>query len=184
METVTIRLRDQFSMPPVCCACGAPRGTASLMISRSSLREARFLNLAFPLCDRCARLSSIVVRRRRMTALAGLGLSLLFCVFAFGLSQVFGVAAGDPLDDLIGVLAVVGFVALAGTLVAQWLVSVVGLAPETRRAHRLVSKAVRVMRYDPDSLGGGYVTFAFGNADFAEQFQRMNTGVVLPGRGG
>lgn len=182
MEVVTIRLQSQYQMPRVCCACGAPAGAGKLMISRSSLWEARFLNLAFPLCDRCALLAQSIGRRRRRVLLTGLGASLLFCAVAFGLGQTFVAVPGGLLDRAIGLLLLLAVLTFLGSWVGRWLASLIGLTAESRATYRRVSGAVRVRRYDPDPFGGGYVTFAFGNRDFADRFQEMNTGVVLEGR--
>jgi len=117
--------------------------------------------------------------------LIGLGLSVLLCAAALGTFQASEVIPPViPMDDLLGGLTVLALLALLGTLVAQWLVPVVGVTREVRTAYRRVSRAVNVRRYDPDVLGGGYVTFAFGNREFADRFQEMNGGVVSAGRVG
>lgn len=180
METVTIRLQDQYVMPQVCCACGAPAGTGKLTTSGFSRGSGRFLNLAFPLCDRCARLSEMVNRRRRASRLVALGVCLFLCV-ALGLPQALGAVPGTSVYTLLGSLIVLAPLALVGMLAAQWFASVVGLEREVRDTFRRVSRAVGIERYDTNPLGDGYVTLAFGNEQFADLFQKTNVGVVLPG---
>jgi len=182
MEIVTIRQQDQYVLPKVCCACGAPAESGRLLASGSSRSSARFVNLFFPLCDRCAHLSAIVSRRRRIIRWAGLGLSLLASIAGLGISYVLGAIPDISLFTFLGSLTIFVPLALLGTLIAQWLVSVVGLNREVRETFRRVSKAAKVKRYDADVLGGGYITLAFVNEHFADLFQQMNTGVVLPGR--
>jgi len=179
METVTIRLQDQYAMPSVCCACGAPAGAGRLVKSGSSWSQGKVLNLSFPLCDRCALLSKTLNRRRRVSCLAGLALSLLLCTATFAISWAF--EPGDQLDAVLGSLIVLTPLALVGTLIAQWLVTVVGVDRAAGRTYRRVLRAVKVRRYDPDMFGGGYITLTFANDHFADLFREMNVGVVMPG---
>jgi hypothetical protein len=181
METVTIRLQEQYVMPGVCCACGEPAGTGKLTTSGFSRGSGRVLNLSFPLCDRCALLSEMVNRRRRIGRWMTLGASLFVCV-ALGVPQAFEVVPGTSVYTFLGSLIVLVPLALLGMLAAQSLASVVGLEHEVRETFRRVSKAVGIKRYDTDPLGGGYVTLAFDNEQFADLFQQRNVGIVLPGR--
>ena len=181
METVTIRLQDQYVMPNVCCACGAPAGAGKLTTSGFSRGSMRFVNLSFPLCDRCARLSEMVNRRRRNSRLAALGLSLFLCA-VLTIPQAFEVVPGTSVYTFLGSLIILVPLVLLGTLAAQWFASVVGLGHEVRKTFRRVSKAVGIRRYDTNPLGDGYITLAFGNEQFADLFQETNVGVVLPGR--
>jgi hypothetical protein len=180
METVTIRLQDQYVMPEVCCACGAPAGTGKLTTSGFSRGSGRFLNLTFPLCDRCARLSEMVNRRRRTSRWVALGVSLFLCV-ALGLPQTLEAVPGTSVYTFLESLIVLAPLALVGMLAAQSFASVVGLEREVRDTFRRVSRAVGIEHYDTDPLGDGYVTLAFGNEQFADLFQKINVGVVLPG---
>lgn len=181
VEIVTIRLQEHYAMPPVCCACGMPAGTAKLTASASSARKGRVLNLAFPLCDPCAATFATVQRRRRISCLGGVALSLLMCLLAFGLSRLLLATPSTFLDTLLGILLVLLPLIVLGTVLAQWLVSVIGLSRQERETYRLVSKGATIRRYDPSDVGVGYITLAFVNEEFADRFQEMNTGVVTSG---
>jgi hypothetical protein len=184
METVTIRIQDHYAMPPICCACGAPAGSAKLTASASKARSGRILHLAFPLCDPCATTFATVHRRRRVSCLGGLALSLFMCLLAFGLSRLLQTTSSTLLDSLLGVLIILLPLVILGTLLAQWLVSIVGLSREERATYRLASKGATIRRYDPNELGVGYVTLGFANEEFADRFQEMNQGIVTAGRVG
>lgn len=184
MKDVTIRAQEVYQTPNLCCACGAPAGTAKLT-ARSASRGGRMLNLAFPLCDSCAQVYARVHRRRRNAFVIGLGVSLFLCIATFALSRVLEANPSPTLDTALGVLIILVPVALVGALVAPWLLVVLGLDPETRRTFRSVSEGAKIKRYDPDVFGrGGHVTLSFNDETFTERFVEMNTGVVLPGRMG
>lgn len=169
-------------MPRICCACGEPAGTATLTASGAGRGAARFSKYRFPVCDRCAVLFSTVHRRRRMSCLFGLGLSLVMCIVAAFLAQRVGETAWSALDPLVGVLLALAGITVVAALVVQWLVGVVGLEREAREIYRRVSEAVQVKRYDPGVVDSGYVTLAFVSQEFAQRFEEMNAGVVMPGR--
>jgi hypothetical protein len=180
METVILRLKDQYAMPPVCCACGAPAGVERLGVSAGTSR--RSVSISFPLCDRCAHATSMVERRRRISCWGALGLSAFLCVGAIGTGIALGVdsdTASVSLDNLIGGLLLLAVLTLVTGLVIQWLVSIIGLAPEVRRAYKQVSKAARIKSYEPGFIGRGYITFALRNDRFADLFKEMNAEAVV-----
>lgn len=184
MKEVTIRAQETYHMPNLCCACGEPAGTAKLT-ARSASRGGRMLNLAFPLCDSCARVYARIHRRRRNAFLIGLGVSLFLCIAAFALSRVLEGNPSPALDTILGGVIVLVPVAVIGALIAPWLMVILGLDPETRRTFRNVSNGAKIKRYDPDVFGrGGHVTLTFNDETFTTRFIEMNTGVVLPGRMG
>lgn len=184
METVTIRHQGQYSMPKICCACGSPAESGKLMISGSSRGLVRFVNLSFPLCNQCAHVSQAINRRRRTARRIGLSIVLFLIIGATAVSYASAAIPDISLFTLLG-----GLIPLAPLIVleiwaAQWLASNVGLDREVRRAFRRVLKAVRINRYDVNIMGDGHITFEFINEQFADLFQKMNTGVVLPGKMG
>ena len=183
METVTIRHQDQYTMPKVCCACGEPVGLGRLLVSGASRGGTQLVNFSFPLCDGCAQLAETVNRRRRTARWVGLGvvlfLSLVVAVVAYASDAVLGFSFFTFLSGLIFLIPAV----LLGVGIAQWLASNVSLDRQVSQSFRRVAKAVRVNRFDVDTWGKkGYVTFTFANDQFADLFQEMNTGVVLPGK--
>ena len=91
MQVVTIRRQDHYKMPQVCCACGEPAESGRLMASGSSRSSMRFVNLSFPLCDRCAQQAKIVNRRRRIARWVGLGNILLLSIVAVITSYMSGI---------------------------------------------------------------------------------------------
>jgi len=184
VEVITIRMQDHFTMPRLCCACGAPSGTAKLKASGVSRAEGRFVNLFFPVCDQCATVYHTAGQRRRRIFLVGVALSLVLCVVAFVLSSVVETGPDTFLDSFLGGLMFLAPAVLILTLAAQWLLPIILLGSDARKIYRRVGAAVHVKRYDPDLYQGGYITLAFANEEFADQFQRMNIGVVGPGRQG
>ena len=182
MEIVTIRRQDHYAMPKVCCACGEPAESRRLMASGSSRGGVRFVNLSFPLCNRCAQLAKTVNQRRRTARWIGLGVVLFLVVVAVIASYASEAIPDTSFFTLLGGVIILAPVALLGIWIAQWLASNVGLNREVRRAFRRVLKAVKIRRYDVDMWGEGHITFAFINAHFADLFQEMNTGVVLSGK--
>lgn len=137
----------------------------------------RWVSIAFPLCDRCAHANAAIERRRKIGCWGSLGLSVFLCIGAIGIGMAFGLdsdIAGTSLDYLVGgLLLLAGFTLFAG-LIAQWLVPSIGLALEVREAYKRVSKAVRIKSYKRGFIGRGYITFAFGNDQFADLFKEMN----------
>ncbi len=182
METVTIRHQDQYAMPKVCCACGEPSGSGKLMASGSSGGGSRFVNFSFPLCDRCAQLAKIVNRRRRGARWVGLGVVLVLAIVAVVVSNASETISDVSFFTLLSGLIIIAPFALLGVWIAQWVASNAGLNRDVRRAFKRVSKAVKIKRYDIPTWEKGYITFAFVDEQFADHFQEMNTGVVLPGK--
>jgi len=182
METVTIRRQDHYTMPKVCCACGAPAESGRLMTSGYSKSGVGFVNFSFPLCDRCALLSKTINRRRSTARRAGLASTLLLITAVSGIASVSGALQDVSLFTFLGGLAILAPLALLGILIAQCLVSTVGLTSEVRRTFQRVAKAVKIKAYDADMWGEGYITFAFVNEPFADLFRQMNQGVILPGK--
>jgi hypothetical protein len=142
----------------------------------------RFVNLSFPLCDRCAQLGKIVNRRRRTARWVGLGIVLFLSVVAIVVSYVSETISDFSFFTFLGSLIILAPLALLGMWVAQWLASNVSLGREPRLAFQRVSKAIKIRQYDVDMWGKGYITFTFINKHFADLFQEMNMGVVLPGK--
>lgn len=169
-------------MPRICCACGAPAESGRLMTSGYSRSGVGFVNFSFPLCDRCALISKTINRRRSIARWAGLASALLLIIAVFGIASVSGALQALSLFTFLGSLAILAPLALLGILIAQSLVSTVGLTSEVRRTFKRVVKAVKIRAYDADVWGEGYITFAFVNQPFADLFRQMNQGVVLPGK--
>lgn len=182
MEVVTIRRQDHYKMPQVCCACGESAESGRLMASGSSRGGMRFVNLSFPLCNRCAQLAKIVNRRRKTARWVGLGIVLFLSIVAVVASLISETISDFSFFTFLGSLVILAPLALLGMWVAQWLASNVSLDREVRLAFKRVSKAIKIRRYDVDMWGEGYITFAFINKHFADLFQEMNTGVVLSGK--
>jgi hypothetical protein len=182
MEEVTLRLKDQYAMPLVCCACAAPAGAGGLGVSAGTSR--RSVSISFPLCARCAHANSTIERRRRIGCWGALGLSVFLCVGAIGIEMAFGVdsdTAGISLDNHVigGLLLLLAVLTLAAGLVIQWLTPTIGLAPEVRQAYKQVSKAARIKSYRPGYIGRGYITFALRNDQFAALFREINAEAVV-----
>lgn len=182
MQVVTIRRQDHYKMPKVCCACGEPAESGRLMASGSSKSSMRFVNFSFPLCDRCAQQAKIVNQRRRCSRRVGLGIILFLSIVA-----IIGSYGSPMISDfsfftfLGGLIFLVPLVVIV-MWIAQWLASNVSLDREVRSAFQRVSKAIKIRHDDVDMWGKGYITFTFLNERFADLFQKMNTGVVLPGK--
>ena len=182
METVTIRRQDHYTMPRVCCACGAPAESGRLMTSGYSRGGVGFVNLSFPLCDRCALISKTINRRRSIARWAGLVSALVLVIVVSGIASVSGALQDISLFTFLGSIAILVPLALLGILIAQWLVSIVGLTSEVRKTFARVARAVKIKAYDADMWGEGYITFVFVDELFANRFRQMNRGVVLPGK--
>jgi hypothetical protein len=182
METVTIRHQGQYSMPKICCACGSSAESGKLMISGSSRGLVRFVNLSFPLCNPCAHLSQAINRRRKMARWIGLSIVLFLTIGVIAVSYASAAIPDISLFTLLGGLMPLAPFIVLEIWAAQWLASNIGLNREARQAFRRVLKAVKIKRYDVNVLGDGHITFEFINERFADLFQEMNTGVVLPGK--
>ena len=182
METVTIRHKDQYAMPKICCACGDPSGSGKLMASGSSRGGSRFFNFSFPLCDRCAQVAKIVNQRRRVARWVGLGVVLVLGIVAVIVSAASGMISNVSFFTLLSGLIIVAPFALLGMWIAQWLASNTGLDQDVSQVFKRITRAVKVKRYDVTSWDKGYITFTFIDERFADLFQEMNTGVVLSGK--
>ncbi len=183
METVTIRYQDQYTMPKVCCACGEPVGVGRLLVSGASGGGGRLVNFSFPLCDRCAQLAETVNQRRRTARRIGLGIVLFLSIVAVVVSYASNVISGFTFFTFLSGAIFFIPAALLGMGIAQWLASNVSLDRQVSQSFRRVAKAVKVKRYDTNMWGKkGHITFRFVNDQFADLFQEMNTGVVLPGK--
>ncbi len=176
MHVVTIRRQDHYKMPQVCCACGEPAESGRLMASGSSRGSMRFVNLSFPLCDRCAQRAKTVNQRRKVARWVGLGAVLCLSIVAVIVSHVSETISDFSFFDFLSSLVILAPFALLGMWIAQWLASNIGLEREVRLAFSRVSKAIQIKRYDVDMWEEGHITFEFINEHFADLFQEMNTG--------
>lgn len=180
METVTIRFRDHFTMPPLCCACGAPSGVERLTVSGASRTTGRFVNYSFPLCHRCADISQHINHRRQFGRRVSL-LTLLLLGSGAGIAYLF-TSHASVYVCLSGLVFFLPLVVL-GMRMGQWIGGFVGSTDADRRAFHHVLNAVRIQRFDDDPIAQqAYITFRFGNRHFAELFCQENPGVVMPGK--
>lgn len=188
MEEVTVRKQDQYAMPRLCCACGAPAGTQTLSATHWPIWGKYIVSLPFPLCDQCALANATVDRRREIGCFGALGLSILLCAAAFGMVSIVEGSPGTLLEWLVGGLVILAPLTLLGGFIVgfdwpigRWIVS---LRPkELRHTYRRVSRAVRMKRYAAGFIRGGRITFVFGNEQFANLFKQMNAGAVLDEKG-
>jgi len=172
MEVVTVRVRESYVMPRLCCACGAAAGAQTVSASKSVSRGRRWesVTLKFPVCDACARVGAsarqAVGRRRAVGFLGGLGLSAPLCLLALPAFEV---------SPLLGVAAVLALAVLGG-MIGRWLAW--QWPRRLRDAYRRVCGAVQVTRYQPGFLGAGRASLGFANEEFASLFRQMNADAV------
>ncbi len=179
MDVVKLRLKSgqSYTMPPLCCACGAPAGPGYLKVQTANWSRSRLLQFAFPLCDDCDRAYTAINSRRNIGCGLGLGLALLLGA-GWILADVVGGSAGSTLSSIFLVLALL---ALAGGLLALLLVPLT-VPRETRDTFRRASRTVRVRDFRPGIRGTGSVTLLMAHGPFATCFRQANLEFVCDDR--
>ena len=179
MDVVKLRLKPGHSctMPPICCACGAPAGAGYLKVQTANWSRSRLLQFAFPLCDDCDRAYTAINRRRNIGCGLGLGLGLLLGA-GWILADVVGGSAGSTLS---GIFLVLALLALAGGLVTFLLIPL-SVPRETRAAFQRATRAARVRDFSPGIHGTGSVTLQLAHGPFAARFRQANLESVCDDR--
>jgi hypothetical protein len=180
METITLRIKDQYAMPQICCACGLQAGLDGLGISTGTYK--RWVSISFPLCDECSSIRTMIERRRRVGCWVVIGLSVILCLSAVGIGVAFGVDAdyaGTPLDNLISGLLLIALITPIVGLAIQMLIPTIGLSKDVRRGYKQIYKAVRIKHFKRGLIGRGYITLLFNNDHFAKYFKEINEEAVL-----
>lgn len=175
MDSVKVRIVDEYKMPPICCACGQPAGRAKFKVYASTWASRRMFSVAFPLCPACEQAYTIVDRRRRVGCWAGLGVALVVAVAGI-LSETLGSGAGLP-----GGWAFLLFFGALLLGIAIFLGLPFVLTREVRGPYQRVTQAVRIKDYSPSGLlgGAGVMVLLFANAPFADAFGQENDRLIV-----
>ncbi len=165
MEAIKLQIANEYRMPPLCCACGAPAGKARFKVYATSIWRRLPYSLYVPLCDGCARAYNAVDQRRRAGCWVGLPLALVLGAAAM-LS-----GGARPWGTMLAILAAL---AIAGGMVAFLLLP--GILPRNLRApYRRVARAAQIRHYSPQGLlGEGSMVLYLAQPSFAEQFLMLN----------
>jgi len=186
MSVVTVRRQREYGMPAICCVCGEPSGDERLTVIGSNFNppRSRFVELHFPLCDRCALTYKTINRRRNIGLGVSLGLSALLCGAAFVIPSSLQASDSDRLAFFSEVLLLLAVLILVGGLVYRALASRLSYdGQDADRIYRRVRHAVSIRH-----IGSAYlrnprqqemISLAFRNDEFARLFRRMNLAVVM-----
>ena len=189
MAVVTVRRQREYGMPTICCACGEPSGDERLTVTGSNFNppRSRFVELRFPLCNRCALIYRAVNRRRSIGLGVSLGLSALLCGAAFVIPSSLQAPDSDRLAILSEALLLLAVLALIGGLVYRVLAARGSDgAHDAGAIYRRVTHAVAIRHIGPAytriARQQEVVSLAFRNDEFARLFRRMNMAVVMTER--
>jgi len=186
---VTVRRQREYGMPTICCACGEPSRDERLTVTGSNFNppRSRFVELHFPLCDRCALTYKTVNRRRNIGLGVSLGLSAVLCGAAFIIPSSLRASDSDRLAFFSEVLLLLAALILVGGLVYRALA--VRLSTDRQgadRIYRRVKHAVTIRHIGSATMRNPrqqeMISLAFSNDEFARLFRRMNLAVVMTDR--
>ena len=186
MSVVTVRRQREYGMPTICCACGEPSGHERLTVAGSNFNppRSRFVELRFPLCDRCALTYKTVNRRRNVGLGISLGLSAILCSAAFIIPSSLQASESDRLAFFSEILFLLAVLILVGGLVYRALAARLSYDRQgADRIYRRVKHAVTVRHVGPAytrfARQQEIISLAFRNDEFARLFRRMNLAVVM-----
>ncbi len=189
MHVVTVRRQNEYGMPAICCACAQPAGSDKLTVSGAnfSAPRSRYVELHFPLCDRCATVYRAVKRRKNIGFGVCLGLSMLLCGAAFAIPSTLQASNGNRLAIVSEVLLVLAGLMLIGGLIFRSIaVSVGDESQNASEIYRRVANAAKIRHIEAAYTGrlrrSEFMSLAFGNEEFARLFRRMNVAVVWTNR--
>lgn len=170
MDRFTVKLRDQqqYLMPSICCACGAPSGNNTLKKTGSNWSGKNYATLAFPLCDTCHQTYRTGIKKARLGCLYGLIPGALLCIGGFAISNWMENNSSDFANMLLSVVLVIAVIAVAAGFVVTMVMN-------RQPAFKQVNEAVAIKNYRQSNMfSKGEVTFVFRNQPFALLFQQMN----------
>ena len=180
MKVVKVKQQNQYAMPLLCCACGAPSGIQKLSVGKSvGFSGKRTVSLPFPLCDTCANANKTVKRRGNIGCITSLSLSILLFILAMVISTTLEVTPGTFLDNLTKVLIILSVFSLFGGFIITWILTTVGIDKGIRNTYKQTRKAVKMISYKRSFFGKGHIIFKFSNEQFAELFKQLNKDAVL-----
>ena len=185
MHVVTVRRQNEYGMPTICCACAQPAGGERLTVSGAnfSAPRSRYVELHFPLCDRCVTVYRTLNRRKNIGFGVCLGLSVLLCGAAFVIPSTLQVSSGNRLAIFSEILLVLAGLTLIGGLIFRAIaVSIGNESQNAGEIYRQVANAVKIRHieavYTRRLRRSEFISLAFGNQEFARLFRRMNAAVV------
>lgn len=173
---------SSFRMPNICVSCGAPAEPGLLhqidkTQSNWSGKRYTTLNLNFPICAECHRVSA---NRggAKVVAVIGVIISLLVCSFS---ALVANLSSNENILITIATALLVFFLVYSFFGWLERLINEKGLSQEQKLRRRNLFKAGSVKQFKAPGVFDkmGLIEFEFENLPFATTFALLNNGRLL-----